>query len=272
MKSPRRWWKRRKELALVEPIRKEVQEELSRALGKPCKLISASAKGGYDEIFYAESADGREAVVRVNSPYKTQDDPVGVKDPGVPLPAAARIDREWAAYTALGEAGLSPKPLWRNDRAMACSWVPWGRLSRLLTRERDQFWPMMKLTMPLIARMHQSGVIHLDLNLGNLLVSPEKSQVMVIDFEFGEVDWVTIGQQKAFDYLRFIDDGLKKRRGGDVLKSAPEKLVGLLDPCLDSETRNAELSFVFEKLTRLANEPELCARLLEVFPKLGSPA
>jgi len=167
---------------------------------------------------------------------------------------------------------LSPKPLWRNDRAMACSWVPWGRLSRLLTRERDQFWPMMKLTMPLIARMHQSGVIHLDLNLGNLLVSPEKSQVMVIDFEFGEVDWVTIGQQKAFDYLRFIDDGLKKRRGGDVLKSAPEKLVGLLDPCLDNETRNAELSFVFEKLTRLANEPELCARLLEVFPKLGSPA
>ena len=95
---------------------------------------------------------------------------------------------------------------------------------------------------------------------------------MVIDFEFGEVDWVTIGQQKAFDYLRFIDDGLKKRRGGDVLKSAPEKLVGLLDPCLDNETRNAELSFVFEKLTRLANEPELCARLLEVFPKLGSPA
>ncbi len=82
-------------------------------------------------------------------------------------------------------------------------------------------------------------MVHLDLNLGNLLADPQGWGISIIDFEFGPVDWVTLPQQMAFDYLRLIDDALKPRRGGRSLLAEPQRLASLLESCVAPSARRA---------------------------------
>lgn len=269
MRSPLRWLKRRIELLRVSERRRELCEQLSKEFDQELKLVPASTKGGYDEIYYARSSADIIAVVRVNSPYKTISDPIGPKDPGIPLAPLDRIEREWEAYSKLSTEGLSPTPLWRIEDAMACSWLPWDRLSRVLTSTPAQLWPVLELTLPTIAHMHRLGVAHLDLNLGNLLIDANREKVAVIDFEFGPVPWVTLPQQMAFDYLRLLDDCCKPRRGGKHLLANPENLLPLLKELVPTEIAEAPMAFAFEKLQRLASSPSLRSTLEQVFPKLN---
>lgn len=268
MRSPLRWLKRQFELFRQSDRRHELCEEISREFQQSLKLVPASTKGGYDEIYYARSGRETVAVVRVNSPHKTINDPIGPKDPGVPLGPLDRIDREWDAYSKLSAEGLSPTPLWRIDDAMACSWLPWERVSRFLTQNPREIWNVLKLTFPAVSRMHQLGVTHLDLNLGNLLLNPDHDQVAIIDFEFGPVPWVSLPQQMAFDYLRLLDVCCKPRRGGKVLLSNPDAIIPLLEQAVSPEARDAPLGFAFDKLQRLASEPGLLASLQKIFSRL----
>lgn len=268
MKSLLRWIRRPFERARQAPLRRELEQQLTNEFGTRIQLIAAQTKGGYDEIYYAEKERERFAVVRVNSLHKKQDDPIGPNDPGIPLGPQDRLDREWNAYEKLNALGLSPRPLWRSDKAIACSWIPWERAARVLINQRDQFWPLLERIIPAIGGMHHADVIHLDLNLGNILVDPHGRGVAIIDFEFGPVDWVSPQQQRAYDYLRIVDNCVKKRRGGNYLLSKPERFVDLLDQSVQAEDRNAEMTFALEKLRLLAEQPELIAALRRVFPKL----
>lgn len=263
-----RWLKRRRELAQLAPRMRELEAELSRALGPPVSLKPAATKGGYDEIFYVMQATARIAVLRVNSPFKENHDPVGPRDPGVPLGDKERLDREWTAYQRLAPSGLSPKPLWRGDGAIACSWLPWDRVSNLLKSPRDSFWPLMQRIIPAIAKMHELGVTHLDLNAGNILSEPGGIGIAFIDFEFGPQPWVTLAQQQAFDYLRLIDNCTKRRRGGAQMMSDLDCLLRLLETSVSTQAREADIAFSLEKLQLLAAQPLLCQRLRAIFPKL----
>lgn len=268
MRSPFRWFRRRSEFAMLSARRIELEAEFSRFHGSPVRFVPADAKGGYDQIFYA--LDGRErlAVVRVNSPHKSEKDPIGPLDPGIPLGPADRLEREWEAYTKLFPAGLSPRPMWRADDCIVCSWIPWKRASEVLVKRRDLTWSVIGRSFAAIRRMHDAGVIHLDLNTGNLLIEENGAGIAIIDFEFGPVDWVTRGQQMAFDYLRLIDDFVKPRRGGRVMLADTGKLAGLLDGHVSPEARGAEMGFAFAKLKRLAEQPALCDAIGAVFPNL----
>ncbi|WP_437229616.1 lipopolysaccharide kinase InaA family protein [Planctomicrobium sp. SH661] len=268
MRSPLRWLRRRLELMRQAPRRREVEQEFASACGHPVKLVNAAAKGGYDEIYYALNAGKRFAVVRINSPFKSQIDPIGPLDPGVPLDAPARLEREWQAYELLFPLGLSPRPLWRTHDAIACSWIEWDRVSQRLIRNRQEFWPMMEKVLPAIRRMHDAGVTHLDLNLGNMLAQPGGPGIAFIDFEFGPVPWVNSAQQRAFDYLRLIDDCIKKRRGGQLMLADIPRLVQLLKTHVDLEARQAQVQFTRQKLTRLDGNEELCRQLRRVFEHL----
>lgn len=270
MRSPWKWLKRRWELARQAPRKAEVETQLRAHFGHPVKLVPASVKGGYDEIYLAEYAGRRLAVVRINSDFKTINDPIGPLDPGVPLGPPERLEREWAAYSQLYPLGLAPQPLWRSAEAIACAWVPWGRVSDALREQPDRVWEMLERTLPAIAQMHAAGVVHLDLNLGNLLADPQGPGISIIDFEFGPVDWVTPPQQQAFDYLRLIDDALKPRRGGRSLLAEPQRLVSLLENCVAPSARRADLQFSLAKLQRLAEQAEFRRALSSVFPGLIS--
>ena len=170
------------ELAAFAPTMRATAEAFGAACGHPVRLVPASTKGGYDEIYYAlRAADGdtrgrpteRFAVVRINSPFKVVDDPIHPYDPGVPLDARGRLEREWNAYHALGPARLSPAGLWRSDTAIACSWLPADRVSRYLVQHRERVWDIADAAFALVHQMHALDVVHLDLNTGNLLIEPD---------------------------------------------------------------------------------------------------
>lgn len=264
MKSPLRWLRRRRELAQNRPRMLEAQDELSRHLGTKVSLRPASAKGGYDEIYLAHANQGPIAVVRINSQHKSDTDPIGQWDPGIPLGPKERLDKEWTAYQALHPHGLSPEPLWRNEFAIACSWLPSQRASRQLRKSEADFWGIVEEAFQAISTMHRSGVTHLDLNTGNLLLENGSGKVIIIDFEFGPADWVTPPQQRLFDYLRLIDDLCKKRRGGDYLQKDIGRICDLLDQFVAPEDRGVDLDIPLKKLSRLGENPELTASLARV--------
>jgi hypothetical protein len=260
--------RRQQEIAKGSPRRAELESELSQSLGLQIRLTPASSKGGYDEIYYADQPGNRVAVVRVNSPYKTQNDPIGPADPGVPLAAIQRLSREWDAYQALSPLQLSPRPIWRTHDAIACSWIDWPRASVTLAKFRSECWQVFERLIPAIARMHHRGITHLDLNLGNVLIERCGSGVAIIDFEFGPVDWVNLDQQMAFDYLRVVDDFTKPRRGGTYFLAAPTRLIDGLERWVPAAARDAEVGFSLQKLRRLRDNPQLCSQLRAIFPRL----
>ena len=255
----------------------DTAKAFTHACGHRVILKPAATKGGYDEIYYALRPDRdapggraieRFAVVRINSPYKTQNDPIHPYDPGVPLDAAGRLDREWNAYQVLGPLGLSPQALWRNDVAIACSWLEAKRVSRYLAKQRDQVWDIAQSAFALVTQMHEHGVVHLDLNLGNLLIDPSDKRLQVIDFEFGPAHWAQTDQQQAFDYLRLVEDFIKPRRGGGHIAQDPERLAQLLAQHVPAPAAAATLAFGPQKLTRLAASPPLYQAVRRVFSGL----
>ncbi len=274
MASLSKFFRRRRELARFAPEMRHTESALAQACGHPVSLKPAATKGGYDEIYYAlrpagEQPTGRAherfAVVRINSPHKTQNDPIHPHDPSVPLDAASRLEREWNAYDVLGPLGLSPSALWRSDTAIACTWLHADRVSRHLARHRDQVWNIADDAFALVTQMHEHGVVHLDLNLGNLLIDPSTQKLQVIDFEFGPSDWAQPDQQRAFDYLRLVEDFVKPRRGGDHIAQNPQRLADLLSRHVPDIAAGADLRFGAKKLSRLTSVPSVYHAVRGVF-------
>ncbi|QDT31367.1 phosphotransferase [Thalassoglobus polymorphus] len=260
-----RWLKRRYQHALISPKRRELEQRLSNDWEKPIRLVPASTSESYDEIFYAIHNDARVAVVRVNSPHRGPKDPVKPEDPIYPLDSAGRLEREWTAYSKLSAVDLSPQPLWRSDDAIACSWFDWERVSRYLVQHRSRFWDVFEKLLPAIRLMHEQGVTHLDMNLGNFLISRDGKKIVIIDFEFDPNDWLTYEQQLGFDYLRVILDCTKRRRGGQYLLSDLDRMVATIEKNVEPAAREADLSFAPRQLHRLKKYPELQARLSKLF-------
>lgn len=263
-----RWLKRRYEHSLLAPRRKELARELTEAWGRDIQLIPASTSESYDEIHYALHKNERIAVVRVNSPFRKSPSLAIAQHAGFPLGPKERLELEWNSYSKLAPQQMSPEPLWRTDDAIACSWLPWDRASVVLVRHRDAFWNVVERVLPAIRKMHDCGITHLDMNLGNLLLDPNLEQVAIIDFEFGPASWITHEQQKGFDYLRLVTDCTKRRRGGKFLAADPDRMVRLLDNLVDEETRHADLRFAVNQLHRLDSNTGLQEKLLKIFPRL----
>ena len=269
MRSPLRWLARRKEIRQLSKRSSELEAELSSFLGEPVRLCPAKTKGGYDEIYTVYRGNICTALLRVNSPYRAQKDPIGELEPILPLDGPGRLALEWSAYEKLYSAGLSPKPLWRACDAIACDYLPWDRASRHLINNRADLWSVIERIIPAIAQMHQLGVTHLDLNLGNILLEPNGSGVSLIDFEFGPKEWATLPQQQAFDYLRIINDCTRRRRGGEYMLRDTPRLAKLLTAHVPDDARGADMRFALIPLSRLNLNADLSQALGTVFNGLG---
>lgn len=266
IRSPRHWLRRQRELAQLEPRKRDIEVELARHLKYPVRLVSNRAMRCYDEVYLALHDGCRAGIVRVNSPVKSE--PVIPRDTtclAIPLLRQARLDREWSAYTQLAPLDLAPQPLWRSDDAIACGWINRPRMSDAIIRDRQQFWSIVETVLPAVRQMHEAGVTHLDLNPGNILVDTENRKVAFIDFEFGPNEGVTEAVQRAYDYLRLVAECLRRRRGGPELLKNPDRLIRLLNETVDESSRSATISLSSRSLQRIAGQPELCPGLRGIF-------
>ncbi len=214
MRSLRKIFRRKSELKDNRRAMLHIQRLLSEHINQPIKLKPASGKSGQDQIYSVLNGRSTVAMVRVENKNRAKPDEPPKWNFRTQLNLHDRIEKEWDSYEKLSAKNLSPKPLWRNDIAMACSRVDSERASRRFIRAKKDFWALVETIFDAVKEMHDCGITHMDLNLGNILIHPKTNGISIIDFEFGPAEWLTADQQRACDYLCLLNEFSRKRRGG----------------------------------------------------------
>lgn len=229
-------------LRLRDQVR-EVEWQLGLALRRSVQLVPARTGGGFDSIYFARTRRAPHrfvASVRINCPWKTTtpDEPLL---PRRVLDGPARIRREATAYRRLAADGLTPRLLVQSSGWLANEWLPWIRVADVLRRDESALWTMLPAVLDSIRRMHELGVVHMDLNCGNLMLTPDAAAVTLIDFEYEPVAGLPENECRAFDLLRLVHNLLKPRRGRDEILRHPERFADLIRPAL-ADTAGALLN------------------------------
>jgi len=215
-------------LRLQERCR-HVEWQLSLVLKQSIILVPSCAGGGFDRIFFAQTRScpvKTVACVRMNCPWRDQEASVPHL-PRIPLPAQRRISREARVYEQLAPLGLAPELMARGEFFLANQFLPWPRVSEVLKRSSDCLWIVLPKVLSAVRRMHDRGIVHMDLNCGNLLISPDFESVMIIDFEYAPQHHMVRFDQQRFDFLRLAHNLLKRRRGRTAALADPHRFVQL---------------------------------------------
>lgn len=268
MKTPRRLfrkllvrWRQRHQI-------REVRRQLSLVLGEAVRLEPASRSGGgFDSVFIARSRNQRTrclAGVRVCSPSRRLPQ---ADEPDLPrqvLSSGARIHREGEAYQRLSPLGLSPQLLVQGESFLANVWLPWPRASELLRESERRVWDILPPVLRAISEMHACGVVHLDLNCGNILVRPDLQAVAFVDFEYGPAEGMSAQAQQAFDLLRFTQGLLRPRRGLGAIRADQPRFVECLQAFCSGPTPGT--TGTAPALTSL---PPACFRRISDYPVIS---
>jgi Phosphotransferase enzyme family len=251
--SMTRLWRERRLRRAFEPLRVSLQEELSSFLKRPCLLVPARGKGGYDRLYYVDVEGQRIAIMRVKN---CEADRVlaGVAT-GLrrALTSVERLEHEWQVYTRLSVLNRSPKPMWRTPDAIVSSYYPYPRASEVLRSEGKKVWTMIPHLFALVREMHEAKVVHLDLNLGNMLVEPETNRVLAIDFEYAPSEALSFEQACLYDYCRVINDLLRPRRGGRELQKDIIRFIAQLGremPTFHSAVFDGQMQAAFPNIMK----------------------
>jgi len=247
-----------------------IQGLLSEQLKQEVQLKPAPGKAGQDQIYSVQQSRRTVGVVRIRNKYRAASNEPPKWNFRARLDLQERLDNEWQAYEKLSPADLSPKPLWRNEVALACAWVDGKQAAKHLLRAGNNFWELADRLFGAVRKMHGCGITHMDLNLGNILFNHRTNRVSFVDFEFGPADWVTKSQQRACDYLCLIDEFCRKRRGGKVMLSNPKRIVEILAQHIQEEDQSVQLGDILPQLARLSRQEALCGELQSVFPNLDA--
>jgi len=210
-------------------LRRQVEWQLGVLFRQPVTLRPTLSSGGFDRIYlaYGDSQYSKIlASVRMNVPGRDRP-PKEPHLPRVPLPGAYRIHRESRAYRQLSPLGIAPRLIARGEFYLANHWLPWPRLSNVLRHHSHLLWDILPVALDAIRKMHESGVVHMDLNCGNLLIAPDFQSVVIIDFEFAPLPAMSHFDQQRFDFLRLAHNLLKPRRGRETAIQQPELFVEL---------------------------------------------
>jgi 3-deoxy-D-manno-octulosonic acid kinase len=126
--------------------------------------------------------------------------------------------REWRVHTFLFERGLSvPEPLgvfWTRSGvwfsgSIATREVPGEELHTLAERDFETLRPLIEKTGTLIRQMHDLGVYHADLQVGNVIVDERRGEVYLIDFDKAHMGGVS-SRDRARNLLRFRRSCMKR--------------------------------------------------------------
>lgn len=208
---------------------RHVEWQLSLLLRQSIALVPTFSGGGLDRIFLAQTRDWPMqtlACVRMNCPWRNAET-AALHLPRIPLPARRRIARESHVYEQLAPLGLAPKLMARGEFFLANQFLPWPRVSEVLKRSSECLWIVLPKVLSAIRRMHQSGIVHMDLNCGNLLISPDLESIAIIDFEYAPCHHMVTFDQQRFDFLRLAHNLLKRRRGRVAALNEPHRFVDL---------------------------------------------
>lgn len=209
--------------------RRLVEWQLGVVFRQPITLRPTMTGGGFDRIYLAHRDSPRSEIlasVRMNVPGRDRP-PQEPHLPRAPLPGTRRIHREAGAYRQLSPLGIAPRLISCSEFHLANHWLPWPRLSDILRHHSHLLWDLLPVVLNAIREMHENGVVHMDLNCGNLLIAPDFQSVVIIDFEFAPLRSMITFDQQRFDYLRLAHNLLKPRRGRDAAFLQPERFVEL---------------------------------------------
>ena len=245
MKSPLRLFNAWIDHQRLADRRHEVEWQLGVVFRQPVRLRPTLSGGGFDRIYLAHRDTPQNQVlasVRMNCPGTDR----APKEPDLPriaLPGEHRIHREARAYRQLATLGIAPRLIARGEYFLANHWLPWPRLSDVLRQESGRLWEVLPVVLDAIRTMHDNGVVHMDLNCGNLLISPDFQSAVIIDFEFAPLRSMIVFDQQRFDYLRLAHNLLKPRRGREAAFRQPERFVELFSQFVPETGRGIPAAF-----------------------------
>ncbi len=209
--------------------RRQIEWQLGVVFKQPVTLRPTLSGGSFDRIYLAHGDSQCSRIlasVRMNVPGRDRP-PKEPHLPRVPLPGEHRIHRESRAYRQLSPLGIAPHLIARGEFYLANHWLPWPRLSDVLRHHSHLLWDLLPVALDAIRKMHENGVVHMDLNCGNLLIAPDFQSVVIIDFEFAPLRAMSRFDQQRFDFLRLAHNLLKPRRGREAALLQPERFVEL---------------------------------------------
>lgn len=240
-----------------EPLRHALEQELGAFLGYACQLLPIRGKGGYDRLYQVVRGGECVAMMRVKNPDRLP--PVNAPDSALrrALAPDERLKREWTSYTKLAPLRLSPTPLWRSPEAIVATYHAGERVSNILKRKRGEVWNLIPRLFTLVWAMHDTGVTHMDLNLGNILCEYTTGALLALDFEYAPADILSFEEACLCDYLHITNDLLRPRRGGRFIKRQPERFVDLARPYLIPLLSNIRGNGLFSRFPQVAATPEI---------------
>ncbi len=252
----------------------EVRKQLTQIFGQSIRLQFVVTGGGTDLIYQAHLADSPKTVVacvRLGQECLS----LTPDEPNLPrrmLSMTTRIEREADIYRRLAPEKVTPRLLAQSTDFLANEWLPWPRLSDVLRNREASLWDVLPLVFEHVARMHSAGIMHLDLNCGNILVSRDLSAVAFIDFEYGPPDDLPTATLQAFDYVRHTHNLLKRRRGLDEVCGAPQRYIDLLLRYIPFPEKPVLRQLHPECFDRIRRLPILAEGFRELFGELPANA
>jgi tRNA A-37 threonylcarbamoyl transferase component Bud32 len=243
-----------------------VEYRLGRILHRDVTLSPARSGGGQDRIFYAKTRRAPSfsvASVRMNCPWRTEE----LAEPSLPriaLSAVQRLTREARCYELLSEKRLSPELIEVGPHYLANTYLPWRRLSHVLKQCSANLWPLLPVVLDAIRRMHLRGVTHMDLNCGNVLISPNFRHAAFIDFEYAPAHRLLRFDQQRFDFLRLAHDLLKPRRGREAAFRHPARFVAVFAQFVPECGFGLPEPFEVSGFSRVLEHPEICEGLADL--------
>jgi serine/threonine protein kinase len=176
-----------------------------------------------------------------------------------------RIARESAVYERLSVHGLAPRLIARGIQFLANDYVPWERVSEVLRRDEGVLWQVLPQMLRAVGAMHSLGVCHMDLNCGNILVSPERNRIVFIDFEYTPSRQLNQVDRFRFDYLRLAHNLLKPRRGRRLAFENPLRFVRMFAEYAPQAASGIPESLPPAAYGRLLEHPTIATGFVEHF-------
>jgi hypothetical protein len=253
MRTLKRWIRKWQAYRAAQPQLAVCRPPLEQLFGGPVTWRQTGGRGR-DVVCLVLRSGRPVGVLRVTHPATPFSVPAASGLPFVSLPATAKIQREWQAYSAGYGLGLTPQPLWHNELSLLCAYVSAQSLKQ--EAEKTSVLGQATAALPDIARLHAAGLTHMDMSLSNILYDAAGKRSLFVDFEYGPAERVTFEQQCLYDDLRLLES-VWKELSPEERSSAPATWCETFRATAPASVQAASLAPLRPALGRILAAPEL---------------